>query len=174
MSPIRMAATDDADRRPPRCAKRIKGALFKGLVTVGIITACCVAGMAIAAVTPVEFGGRWSSEVQKLTLDVSRCGDGWCGVEVTNGTTCGRTILRLDPGEQRDNESVKFIGRLQLAPESEAYAVQTILLRRGGMLALMIRGHTGGGFQFARRTFDFQAELVRTNDAVCQSNEKVS
>jgi hypothetical protein len=144
------------------------GAVVKNLFAVGIVTACCVTGMAIAAVTPVEFAGRWLSEKQKLTLDVSRCGDGWCGVEVTNGTTCGRTVLRLDAGEQHGNEPVRFVGRLQLAPESEPYGVHTILLSRGDAFALVITGHTGGSFRFVRRTFDFQAEFVRTNDVVCQ------
>ena len=173
MSPIRIA-TGDTNRRPSIRAKSNTGAVVKNLVTVGIITACCVTGMAIAAVTPVEFGGRWLSEKPQLTLDVSRCGDGWCGVEVTNGTMCGRTVLRLDAGEQGGNESVKFNGRLQLAPESEPYEVHTILLRRGDVPALIIIGQTGGRLRFASRNFDFRADFVRTNDAVCQPDVKVS
>jgi hypothetical protein len=173
MSPIRIA-TDDADRRPSIRAKSNTGAVVKNLVTVGIITACCVTGMAIAAVTPVEFGGRWLSENKKLTLDVSRCGDGWCGVEVTNGTMCGRTVLRLDAGEQGGNEAVRFTGRLQLAPESEPYGVETILLRRGAVPVLMITGQAGGRFFLGSRRIDFRAEFVRTSDAVCQPDVKVS
>lgn len=172
MSPIRMAT--DTDRRCSIRAKSNTGAVVKNLVTVGIITACCVGGMAIAAATSVEFGGRWSSEKSKLTLDLSRCGDGWCGVEVTNGTLCGRTVLRLDAGEQGGTEPVRFTGRLRLAPESEPYAVHTIVLRDGDVPVLMIRGHTGRGFNVASRNFDFQAEFVRTSDAVCQPNVKVS
>ena len=173
MSPIRIA-TGDTNRRPSIRAKSNTGAVVKNLVTVGIIAACCVTGMAIAAVTPVEFGGRWLSEKPKLTLDVSRCGDGWCGVEVTNGTMCGRTVLRLDAGQQGGNEPVRFNGRLQLAPESEPYDVHTILLRRGDVLALKIMGQTRGRLRVASRSFDFQAEFVRTNDAVCQPDVKVS
>jgi hypothetical protein len=138
-----------------------------------MITVFCVAGMAIAVATPSEFGGRWRSEGQRLTLDVSRCGNDWCGVEVVNGSTCGRTVLRLDAGEQ-DKESVTFNGRLQLAPESEPYGVRTSLRRRSDVLTLMITGHTGGSFQMVRRTFDFQAEFVRINDAACQPDAKVS
>jgi hypothetical protein len=173
MSLIRMA-TGDTDRRRSMRAKPNTGAVVKNPVTVGIITACCVTGMAIAALTPVEFGGRWLSEKQKLTLDVSRCGDGWCGVEVTNGTMCGRTVLRLDAGEQGGSEPVRFIGRLQLAPESKPYGVHAILLRRGDVPVLMITGHAGGRFSFASRNFDFRAEFVRTSDAVCQPDAKVS
>lgn len=127
----------------------------------------------MAAVTPAEFGGRWRSEKQKLTLDLSRCGNGWCGVEVTKGTACARTVLRLDSGEQ-GRDPAGFSGRLQLAPESESYGVRTILQARGGSMVLVITGHTGGSFQFARRTFDFQAEFVRIDDAVCRPDAKIS
>lgn len=172
MSPTSMP-TADTDRRRSLRAKPNTGAVVKNLVTVGIVTACCVAGMAIAAATPVEFGGRWSSQKPKLTLDVSRCGDGWCGVEVTNGTTCGRTVLRPDAGEQGGTEP-GFIGRLQLVPESEPYGVHAILLRRGNAPVLMMTGQAGGRFHFASRRLDFRAEFVRTSDAACQPEAKVS
>lgn len=127
----------------------------------------------MAAVTPADFSGRWLSKKHKLTLDVSRCGEGWCGVEVTNGTSCGRTVLRLDPGQQR-NEFVQFKGRLQLAAETQPYGVEAILARHDNVTDVTITGHTGGTFQMARRTFDFRDVFVRIDNSVCRPDAKVS
>ena len=173
MNLMKMMAAGSGDKRPSPCATSIMGAVVNRSVTVGMITAVCVAGMAIAAVVPAEFGGRWHSDGKNLTLDVSRCGNGWCGVEVTNRATCGRTVLRLDDGEH-DSGSMSFSGSLQLALGSEPYGVRTVLQRRGDALALIITGHTGGRFQFARRTFDFQAEFVRVDNSTCPPDVKVS
>ena len=129
--------------------------------------------MAIAAIMPADFGGRWLSKERKLTLDVSRCGDGWCGVEVTNGASCGRTVLRLDSGQQ-GKETVRFSGSLQLAARTQPYGVQAILARNGDALSVVINGHTGGAFQFARRTYDFRDVFARIGDSVCRPDAKVS
>lgn len=138
-----------------------------------MVAVICVGSVAMAAVTPAEFAGRWRAEQHRLTLDVSRCGNAWCGVEVTGGGTCGLAVLRLDAGAQR-TDAVEFSGRLQLAAETQPYAVQATLLRRGDALSLRLSGHTGGTFHVARRTFDFQDVLARTGDAVCKTDGKVS
>jgi hypothetical protein len=143
------------------------------LFVAAMIAIIYVASVATAAIAPVEFGGRWLAEQHKLTLDVSRCGNGWCGVEVANGSSCGRTVLRLDAGAQRPDD-VQFSGRLQLAAETEPYGVQATLLRRGDALALTMSGHTGGMFQAGRRTFDFHDVFARIGDSSCKPDAKVS
>jgi hypothetical protein len=145
------------------------------IVTVAVlyVAVLCVVGVALAAVTPAEFAGRWRSEQRNRTLDISPCGSGWCGVEVVNGDSCGQTVLRLDAGAP-ENESIRFTGRLQLATGSEPYGVHATLVRRGDALTVVLRGHTGGVFMTMRRTFDFDAVLARTGDPVCKPDAKVS
>ena len=174
MTPTRVVPAGNADRRPSIYAKSGIGASINHLIAAGIITTFCVAGVAIAAPTSADFGGRWLSKKQNLTLDVSRCGNGWCGVEVTSGSTCGRTVLRLDAGDL-GTDTMRLTGSLQLAQASEPYGVRAVLNRRGNVPALMITGNTGERFsQFPRRTFDFQAEFVRIDDPACQPNPRVS
>jgi hypothetical protein len=173
MTPTTIVPAGNADRRPSICAKSGIGASINHLIAAGIITTFCVAGVAIAAPAGTDFGGRWQSKKPALTLDISRCGDGWCGVTVTSGSTCGGTVLRLDAGEQ-GKDTTRLVGSLQLAQASQPYGVQANLYRRDNGQTLLINGHTGGRFQFPRRTYDFQAEFVRINDPSCQPNPRVS
>jgi len=173
MNPRTITAWEGFSRRSSICAKLVMCAAVNPLFAITIIATFYVAGMAMAAVMSADFSGRWVSEKHKLTLDVSRCGSGWCGVEVTNATSCGSTVLRLDSAEQ-GNETVRFSGHLQLAAETQPYGVEAILVRRGDGLALLVTGHTGGIFQFGRRTFDFRDVFVRINDSVCRPDAKVS
>ena len=180
MNPSTATAKEDISRSGAKCADWLMRAfgsgmrLFKRYLFVAAIFAIIyIASVATAAIVPVEFGGRWLAERHKLTLDVSRCGIGWCGVEVTNGSLCGRTVLRLDAGP-RGPDDEKISGRLQLAAETEPYGIQAVLLRRGDALVLTMSGHTGGMFHTARRTFDFQDVFARIGDPVCKPDTKVS
>lgn len=131
------------------------------------------ASVANAAVAPGDFAGRWLAKQHNLTLDVSRCGNGWCGVVVTNGSSCGRTALRLDAGDQRPDQ-VQFKGRLQLAAETEPYGIMATLHRRDDALTLTMSGHSGGTFEMARRTFDFHDMFARTGEPVCRPDPKIT
>src|SRR3954465_15342595 len=105
MTATTMVPAGNADRRTSICSKFGIDASVNQLVAAGIIITFCVAGVAIAAPTPTDFGGRWLSKKPELTLDVSRCGNGWCGVEVTSGAACGSTILRLDVDKQGNDNT---------------------------------------------------------------------
>jgi len=153
-------------------AKAVMMTVGQRAVEIATVAVFCVAGVAFAAVTPAEISGRWRSEQRNLTLDISRCGSAWCGVEVVNGGSCGKTVLRLDTGEP-ENESIRFTGRLKLATGSEPYGVHATLLRRGDALTVALWGHTGGAFMVMRRTFDFDAVLVSTDEAVCKPDANV-
>jgi len=103
-----------------------------------MVAAFCVAGMATAtAMEPAEIAGRWVSDKEwvqdnhRITLDISRCGTGWCGVEVKNGATCGRTVLRLDEGELREPVAA-FSGRIGLASGAQPYGIRVHLSRYEG------------------------------------------
>ena len=173
MNPKTPTAKEDLSRLPSKRAKWVMRVFVRGLFASVMIPTVFVANMAIAAITPDEFGGRWQAKEHNLTLDVSRCANGWCGVEVTNGTLCGRTVLRLDTGKQGNN-NVQFSGRLQLVAGTQHYGVQADLYRSGDALALTMLGHTGDVFHTAARTFNFKDIFARIGDPVCRPDAKVS
>jgi len=139
----------------------------------------CVAGAAIAdpsKISATDIEGRWVSEKYKLTLDVSRCGAGWCGVEVTDGAAgaaCGRTALRFDAGKEA-GQYVSFSGRLERAANLQSYAISASLQRRDGLLTLSMHGNSGDDFNPFRRTFDFSDVVARAGDGVCRPDPKLS
>jgi hypothetical protein len=145
-----------------------------------MIGTLCVARVATAdpaALTHADYEGRWVSE--KLTLDVSRCGEGWCGVEVLD-EGCGRTVLRVSEGETREGvvlpqNRFELLGKLQLAARTEPYGVIAALRRQdSGAGTLMIAGHTGGTFSAFRRMYDYKALLARSGEARCRPDPKTS
>ena len=148
------------------------------LATIAAICVAPVARAEPAALTSADFVGRWTSVRKTLTLDVSRCGDGFCGVVVTNGT-CGYTALRV--GEDANNalsqiaKTRELTGRLQLAANTEPYGVRATLTRNeSGAPTLYISGHTGGAFSAIRRSYDYNEMLARTGDAACAPDPKTS
>jgi hypothetical protein len=137
----------------------------------------CVAGVAKADIQRT-FEGRWVAKNQSLTLDLSRCGDGWCGVEVTNAGSCGRTILRVAKGT--GNDDGQLTGQLELAVQAQPYTIAIHLFRRkpNDPETLVIRGHTrgDGGTQFQpwRRIYPYMVEFARVGDTACRHDPKVS
>jgi hypothetical protein len=149
------------------------------LMAAAFLGVFCVAGAAIAdpaKISATDIAGRWVSEKYKLTLDVSPCGAGWCGVEVTDGAAgavCGRTALRVDAGEGIA-QHVTFKGRLDRAANSQPYAIWASVWRRDGLLTLSINGNSGDDLNPLRRTFDFSGVFARAGDGVCRSDPKLS
>lgn len=138
--------------------------------------ALCVAAMARAEPAPIDpndMAGRWVAQRRQLVLDLSRCGAGWCGVEVVDDK-CGRTALRLD-AEKVDGAYLDATGRLELAAGTRAYAVRASLFRmENGTLAISIAGNTGDTFEPWRRQFPFSAVLARKGDVACRPDNKTS
>ena len=141
-----------------------------------IVMGLCPAGPAIAgtidpAASNIE--GRWVGE--GLTLDLSRCKEGWCGVEVTDAN-CGRTALRLtvaDP-EKRPHNLVQFVGRFERAAETQPYVVQASIVQSVPAVKLKLVGHSGDQFEMWRRTFPLSMLLARSGEAQCRPDTKVS
>lgn len=133
-----------------------------------MLAAFCVGDVAKAEAT---FEGRWAASNQSLTLDLARCGDGWCGIEVTPAGSCGRTVLRV-----RNDADGRFTGELELATQSESYKIAIHLLRRSPSdpETLMIRGSTGMRFDAWRRIYPYQVVFTRTGDVACRPDPKVS
>ena len=147
---------------------------------VGIVCVARVAAAEPAQVTPADLPGRWVSKAaeRELTLDISRCGEGWCGV-VVEDNACGRVALRVaeNPGETIDQPGRprELVGRLQLAANTDSYGVRAVLSRNdSGALTLFIAGHSGGPFAAYRRTYDYRNRLVRDGDPVCMPEPKSS
>jgi hypothetical protein len=157
-------------------------AVTKGPFAATMVAAFCVAGMATAtAMEPAEIAGRWVSDKEwaqdnyRMTLDISRCGTGWCGVEVKNGATCGRTVLRLDQGAPHEIESfAEFAGRIEVAPGTQPYVVRASIARRDTGLQMHLSGHSGDKFEPWRRNYPYRQLMVRAGDAVCRADPKVS
>ena len=119
-----------------------------------------------------DFAGRWRTDKPSMVLDIAPCGASWCGVEVTDKGMCGREMLRLVQGEAAADG---WRGRLELAAEAQAYAVEA---RLGGAAdnprTLSLVGHAGSAFLPMRRVMPFRAVLVRSGEPVCRSQKPVS
>lgn len=143
------------------------------LASVMALIAAAIVGLAAPAArageSVADFAGRWKDEARKLTLDISKCGGGWCGVEVTGAGTCGHTALRI---EQQPSRGGRLVGRLELAAETQPYSVSADLDPQGARL--LLKGHSGERFQPWRRTYPFMVALVRVGDAQCRVDAKVS
>jgi hypothetical protein len=167
-------------------------------MTKHILSALCVAAAAatLATATPraetisaPTIAGRWQGTNYMLaarapdcdggrctlTLDIVPCATGWCGIEVASDNTCGGTALRLDAGEAGGATTV-YSGRLELARGTEPYVVQAYLMPASGddKEWLEIQGDTGGEFRIYRRSFPFNAHLVRAGDAICKTEKPIS
>jgi hypothetical protein len=149
-------------------------------ILAAMIGTLCVVRVATAdpaSLKHADYEGRWVSE--KLTLDISRCGAGFCGVEVLD-KACGRTMLRVSDGETREGvvlpqNRFELLGKLQLAASTEPYGVIAALTRQdSGARTLMIAGHTGGKYSAFRRIYDYKALLVRSGEALCRPDPKTS
>ena len=139
-------------------------------VFIAGIAALCVAGVARAEdASKASYEGRWVAEKSKLTLDVSRCGSGYCAVEVADGSACGRTVLRVSPGTRRGTRD-ELTGRLELTLGAQHFTVVMDLIepRDNAPAKLWIGGHSGDEISLMRRTFDYQNVFVRAGDAACK------
>jgi hypothetical protein len=134
--------------------------------------------MALAETVPTappELAGRWVAQKRNLVLDISRCGAGWCGVEVKDGRTCGAIALRVELA-QRPGEDGRLLGRLELAAGSKPYAVEVTFYEPsdGRPAGLAIVGNAGDTFEPWRRSYPFHELVARAGDAVCPPVPKVS
>lgn len=143
-----------------------------------------------AAVTEEIISGRWTGAprvyaekskacddgVCKLTLDLVKCGTGWCGIEVDKEGGCGATALRLGPME-RDDWRVSFQGKLELARFTEPYVVEAAISARSvtdGKPTLAVYGNTGPELMLFRRTFPLHVAFHRDGEAKCKVEPKSS
>jgi hypothetical protein len=136
---------------------------------------------------PVQIAGRWTGDTytdksggpSALTLDIVACGNAWCGIKVEAGDKCGGTALKVEyvePLPDNQSDSLQFNGSLELAPGTEPYVVQAWMTppQDNAGLSLQLTGDTGGEYRAYRRSFPFEAQMVRTQDAICHAPQTVS
>src|SRR5262249_4416423 len=82
--------------------------------------------------SPPKLEGRWVAQHRSLVLDISRCGKGWCGVEVISGGTCGKTVLRLEITKLEKEFDQSLLGLLELSTEALPYSVEVSYLDGSG------------------------------------------
>ncbi|MCP3473860.1 hypothetical protein NLM33_26445 [Bradyrhizobium sp. CCGUVB1N3] len=136
----------------------------------------CFAGKAHAEsdLSALVLGGRWVDEMpgDKFVLDISSCGEGWCGVNVVEGV-CGATVLRVKQSKEGP-EFVSLSGKLELAPRAQPYFVQARIFRTNDVPRLQILGDSGADFSVMRRSYPFVSNMARSGDALCRPDAKTS
>jgi uncharacterized protein (DUF2147 family) len=136
----------------------------------GMIAVFCVVGMARATAEPDQGGleGRWTADKRKLVLDITRCGANWCGTEVVDGKTCGKTVLTFEQSGPEEHFR-GLIGRLELAAEARPYSVQVLFYEATvrDPVRLYINGNPGRRFEPWGRTFLFTEVFARAGDPAC-------
>lgn len=196
-----------------------RAGVFKGVLIGALIAAGCGFGLAtitgmttLANAGPVapgaaasaDISGRWTGTPSgydmikrdcgpagcKLVLDITACGDAWCGVRVeTSGTDKSEqcvpgVAMRMTPkkpipAEDEDTTTKSFEGKLELAAGSQPYVIEAHVWQPGTSdtklnRQLRIIGDTGSEMLMLRRSFPLQATLERVADATCKSDKPVS
>lgn len=160
--------------------------------------AAVVAPAAAAAdEAPIVLAGRWTGPrygyarigpkghdgggtASTLTYDIVACGEGWCGIAVSDETPCGAIGLRMAPDTTKNSPNA-FTGKLELAKGTASYVVEAWYAApdagaQGGRSAprLSLIGDTGTELLMMRRSFPLQAELTRISDAQCTLEKATS
>lgn len=163
----------------------MQNAFVRTLLSAGVcvlaVAALIASGAAASELDASSIAGRWTgaSYWEKghgiLTLDIAKCGAGWCGVKVEVGETCGAVALRVG-ARAVDENSARFEGSLALAAGTEPYQVHVAIfpLNDDGRPQMQITGDTGGEYRAYRRSFPFEAALARVQDPVCHAPRDVS
>lgn len=113
--------------------------------------------------------GRWETARKDLLLDISRCGQGYCGQLVAPGNRCGPTVLTVVMKAAEPPYPV-FTG--DFAPPNGSrpgYKVRVSVTMAGETpIRMSIIGDTVDPDPM-RRSFAYRALLTRVGDAACSS-----
>jgi uncharacterized protein (DUF2147 family) len=113
-----------------------------------------------------DIEGRWETNTKDLILDISRCGERYCGQAVNSGNTCERTILTV----AHNATSQTFDGELAVSGRPQPYKIKVSFTRAADTVpAKMTIVGDDVEPSLVRRTFPFRALLARVGDAMCRS-----
>lgn len=168
------AAADRGPRGPQIGTRSITDRRAARRVATAMTVALCVGGAARGEpLKAAQLDGRWVNVRQNLTLDISRCGDGWCGVEVKGGQ-CSRTALRLTANKAKQDDVPLFNGRLALADKAEPYVLKATLFVHEGIVRLQLLGQTGDRLELLRRWYPLNELMARSGPPQCKPDATVS
>ena len=114
-----------------------------------------------AALAGQEIEGRWETKTKDLVLDISRCGQQYCGQAVNSNNQCERTVLTVAVNAT----SQTFGGELAAPGRAKPYKVKLSVTNAERMVIV------GDDVEpsLVRRTFPFHALLARAGNASCPS-----
>jgi len=160
-------------------------------LTYGAYAAGPAAGEVVSNLKADQIAGRWSGNHYgygnvhakcegkpcTLTLDITACPGGWCGVLVKDDGGCGALGMKVQAAEGKESW-LRFDGKLEIEPKAASYVIQATLWSEKDKVSppahLDIIGDTGPELMFMRRSFPFQAHLARMGEAVCTSEKATS
>ena len=118
-----------------------------------------------AALAAQDIEGRWETKTKDLVLDISRCGQQYCGQAVNLNNQCERTVLTV----AMNATSQTFDGELATPGRARAYKVKLSVIRdaEAGPATMVIVGDDVEP-SLVRRTFPFRALLARAGNASCR------
>jgi hypothetical protein len=144
----------------------------------------------VAEATPVSLAGRWIGHYYgygrrgdgggcgddgcALTYDIVACKEGWCGIAVKDGKTCGAVGVHLTADATQGENAFK--GKLELAKGAAAYAVEAFyrIDKASNAVDLHFLGDTGPELLMFRRSYPFEATLARAGDTTCTLGKATS
>ena len=142
----------------------------------------------LALLTPPDISGRWTGTTHAiaadpsrcgpdgctLTLDITKCGEAWCGVEVGADNACKGQALTLKSGQDENKTPSIFSGKLSLGAGAEDYVVEAVVRQfEGQPRQLSFIGDTGPELMIFRRSFPFRAMLSAAGEATCKPEKPV-
>ena len=122
------------------------------------------------AIEVAEIEGRWTTAQRDFVLDISQCGERYCGQLIKADNQCDRTVLtvllKTSPSEAK---VLVLEGQLELPGHRSAYKARVTVKRQpqDKDARMTIVGDDPDG-SFVRRTFPFHAQLARTGNAACR------
>lgn len=119
--------------------------------------------------------GRWTSRATGQTIDLVRCGEGWCGIRIGDGGRCADLAMRLTAGDVPP-QAIRLEGSFDRRPGTDRHAVQGSLfrIRESGERVIVMIGEPGARLQLMRRVFPYSDRWTRTGEASCTTEAKVS
>lgn len=156
---------------------RVGARVFRTVALYSLIVAIYATGVAhpLRAQTPVpDLSGRWTSARGNYVLDITGCGDDWCGVRLKADRSCGALALRLSARPDATNPH-RLAGTLNLDASVQLSRITATAMpldaARPAELRLSGAPDTSG---VPTRVIPFIDRLVRGPDAACRHDGKVS
>ena len=155
------------------------GALVRRALSLcALIVALCATGgadpLSAQTTTKPDLSGRWTSAKGTYVLDITRCGEGWCGIRLKPDQTCGALALRLSARAEATSPH-RLEGTLNLEPAMQNYRVtataKPLDAARPTELHVFGAPETSG---LPTRIIPFVDQLVRGPEAICRHDNKVS